>query len=346
MKSDQEIKTEQIKDCLLCGRQGTPRYVNLPDRLFDAPGLWDLQACPSCGLTWLSPRPIAADLGKSYAEYYTHGAETQRNRMDVLLEKVALPVITSKFGYSEGSRDSRRRLWGKMLGLIPLCNDVAVRYIMGLRGEKRGKLLDVGCGDGAFLADMQNLGWDIAGVETDPEAAKTAGQRLGMEIVAGSLENARLAPDSFDAVTLRHVIEHVADPVSLLRECQRILKPGGVLAITTPNLDSLGHRLFGSAWRDLDPPRHLHLYSFRTLKDLAELAAPGKFSIEYLNSIGVFAGQIAVTSRSIKKTGRWKAQRLTKWQLLSTAIFTIVENFVKLFAENAGEEILLTAKKK
>ena len=135
MNNGPEIKTEQINQCLLCGRLGTTRYTNLPDRLFDTPGVWELQVCPACGLTWLSPRPVAEDIQQTYLEYFTHGADTQRNRMDLLLEKLALPVVVSKYGYG-GSMNtaSSRKLWGKILGLIPLFNDAALRYVMGLRG--------------------------------------------------------------------------------------------------------------------------------------------------------------------------------------------------------------------
>jgi len=72
--------------------------------------------------------------------------------------------------------------------------------------------------------------------------------------------------DSFDVVTLNHVIEHAEDPLSLLEECRRILKPGGKIVVLTPNVTSLGSRVFGNHWRGLEPPRHYHLFGLRTFE--------------------------------------------------------------------------------
>src|SRR5207249_6934470 len=81
----------------------------------------------------------------------------------------------------------------------------------------------------------------------------------------GPLASHQFASGSFDAIAMSHVIEHVHDPAGLLRECHRILRPGGLLSVVTPNWSSLGHRYFGRSWRGLEPPRHLQLYTLPTL---------------------------------------------------------------------------------
>jgi SAM-dependent methyltransferase len=73
-------------------------------------------------------------------------------------------------------------------------------------------------------------------------------------------------PGGYDVITLSHVIEHVHDPSALLRAIYRMLRPGGLLWLETPNLDSLGHARFGRNWRGLEPPRHLLLFSVDSLK--------------------------------------------------------------------------------
>ena len=122
---------------------------------------------------------------------------------------------------------------------------------MALAGRAPGKLLDVGCGNGEFLAMMQQAGWDVSGVEPDPTAAQVSSERLNITVPTVDLEGASFPSKSFDAITLSHVLEHVYDPIGVLRECRRILKPAGHVVIVTPNIGSLGHARFGGNWRGL-----------------------------------------------------------------------------------------------
>ncbi|MBI5570935.1 MAG: class I SAM-dependent methyltransferase [Desulfomonile tiedjei] len=129
-----------------------------------------------------------------------------------------------------------------------------------------GKLLDVGCASGEFLALMSAMGWEALGVEPDPEAAKSAVEVLNMKVIPQTLEAAQLTEACFDLITLNHTIEHVHDPVNFLGKCRQLLKSGGYLAIITPNIDSLGHKAFEDFWVHLDIPRHLHLFSLSSLE--------------------------------------------------------------------------------
>jgi 2-polyprenyl-3-methyl-5-hydroxy-6-metoxy-1,4-benzoquinol methylase len=95
-------------------------------------------------------------------------------------------------------------------------------------------------------------------------------RETGAEVREGLLEADTFPPASFDAVTLSHVIEHLPDPAETLAICHRLLKPGGVLWIATPNLESRGHARFGPAWRGLEPPRHLAIFTRRALTGLLE----------------------------------------------------------------------------
>jgi SAM-dependent methyltransferase len=137
--------------------------------------------------------------------------------------------------------------------------------VMGLHASSRGRLLDVGCGNGAFLAKMRDLGWEVVGVKPDPEAARVAREDFGVTVFEGRLEEAGLSDGSLDTITMHHVIEHISDPVDVLRECYRILKPSGILVIVTPNLNALGRHLMGMSWRGWEVPRHFTLYLRRAL---------------------------------------------------------------------------------
>jgi 2-polyprenyl-3-methyl-5-hydroxy-6-metoxy-1,4-benzoquinol methylase len=156
-----------------------------------------------------------------------------------------------------------------LLGCIGPLRDWAGGEVMWLRG--RGRLLDVGCGNGRFLGEMKSLGWDVAGVEFDPAAVQVARSR-GLEVHEGSVHDARFEEGGFDAVTLSHVIEHVADPVETLARCRRFLKPGGRLVMATPNPRSFCRRVFGRRWRGWEVPRHLFVYSAGALRRIAKRA--------------------------------------------------------------------------
>lgn len=109
------------------------------------------------------------------------------------------------------------------------------------------RLLDVGCSSGAFLLSARKLGFQVEGVEPSADAAETA-RSMGMQVFNGFLEQANYPDASFDAVTLIEIVEHVRDALALLRECARILRPGGVVLITTPNAHSWTARSMGSRW--------------------------------------------------------------------------------------------------
>ena len=106
----------------------------------------------------------------------------------------------------------------------------------------------------------------------DPIAARLA-QNKGLTVHVGELHTENLPADRFDVVLSSHVLEHVYDPVAMLRECRRVLKPRGRLVLATPNLDSWGHCTYRRNWVALDPPRHLHIFTPRAL--LAALAKAG-----------------------------------------------------------------------
>lgn len=109
------------------------------------------------------------------------------------------------------------------------------------------RLLDVGCSTGAFLITARNLGMATTGVEPSAQAAATA-RRARLNVFTGLLADAHFGEASFEALTLIEVIEHLRDPRPLLSECRRVLRPGGVLLVTTPNAASWTARAMGARW--------------------------------------------------------------------------------------------------
>jgi 2-polyprenyl-3-methyl-5-hydroxy-6-metoxy-1,4-benzoquinol methylase len=245
------LRMEEVPACLLCGTRGTSLYEGLRDRLYGVPGTFGFWHCPDCGFIWLNPRPIREDIPKVYENYYTHQApETGEPDRSGTLRKFrdALRRLILEACYAYPSEDGRRLLRlvaGRALGVIP---PLRARAAYGLEvlfpaWRGRGRLLDVGCGNGSYLSLMRTLGWDVAGVDVDPQAVAVCRAR-GLSVFPGTLEEASFPDGSFDVITMNHVIEHVSDPLALLRECYRILSPGGYVGIVTPNVKSLAHRLF------------------------------------------------------------------------------------------------------
>ena len=115
------------------------------------------------------------------------------------------------------------------------------------------------------MLQMRTVGWEVSGVEPDPKSAAQA-KAAGLDVRAGLLQADMFPPAHFDAVTLNHVIEHLHEPLETLRHCFRILKPGGIISIATPNLEANGHGIFGRDWFALDPPRHLILFTASSLR--------------------------------------------------------------------------------
>lgn len=140
-----------------------------------------------------------------------------------------------------------------------------------------GTLLDIGCGDGSFLQVAQTCGWDVIGIDPDPKVVANC-RSQGWNVLQGDIEQFYDKERLFDVITMNHVIEHVHDPLAVLKACHRLLKPGGQLWLETPNIDSFGHLQYGRNWRGLEPPRHLLLFNQRSL--LTALLAAGFTSVE------------------------------------------------------------------
>lgn len=131
-----------------------------------------------------------------------------------------------------------------------------------------GNLLDVGCATGEFLSAARAKGWQVYGVETSPASAEAARRLTGGQIHAGTLDTAPFEEGTFDAVTMFDVIEHLQSPRAYIERISRLLRPGGVLAISTPNIHSIAYRLLGRRWEVVGPNDHLYYFAPRTLQRL------------------------------------------------------------------------------
>ncbi len=151
--------------------------------------------------------------------------------------------------------------------------------------KSRGKLLDVGCGTGQYLSAALNHGWEPWGIDISPYAARVAASRTGVHAVSGTLEESDFAPSSFDAVIMIHALEHQFDPRRTLSEVHRLLRPGGALFISVPNMRSAEAKRHGAAWRGWQPGFHFYFFTKTSLALAVENAGFRVVSNEALPSI-------------------------------------------------------------
>lgn len=269
---------EIVTTCPVCDtRSRKLLYNDLRDRVFFcAPGAWTLYRCVHCEAAFLDPRPNRDSIGRAYKAYYTHELPTVLTPVQpqpIPFGELRLALRNGYFNARFGYQLRPSIGFGAVLAYLqPYQRAREDRLVRHLRFPGPGaRLLDVGCGNGLFLKRISTLGWQATGVEPDPAAAAAA-RREGLDVREGFLEEHTFPAETFDVVTLGHVIEHVHDPLMLIKTCRRVLKPGGVLWIATPNLAALGHRKFRKNWLGLDAPRHLVLFTPRALRMLLERA--------------------------------------------------------------------------
>jgi 2-polyprenyl-3-methyl-5-hydroxy-6-metoxy-1,4-benzoquinol methylase len=194
--------------------------------------------CQQCSLVFVHPQPIVNDLKHHYDEpvYYSEWIGRQKAK--------------------------RTEMWKYRLNRI-------------LSYKTNGKLLDIGCGEGAFLRIAQRHGWQISGTELSAYAAQYASDILGVDIFCGEIFNAGFPEKSFDVITLWHVLEHVSDPKMYLTEIRRIIKNDGILVIAVPNVNDIimqtTYRIVKKKkmklFSKMDKELHLYHFSGRTLND-------------------------------------------------------------------------------
>lgn len=282
---------EIVDKCPICdSEKSRVLQSGLIDRMTDpSTGFWEICACENCGVAYLSPRPDRESIGNAYSHYYTHSSDKDdlvNNRLRLIksyFSEKYYAVACKKGRFSDYVVYIAMRLFVP----LSLYFDAKSRHLF--KGKKgTGKLLDVGCGNGEFLRFADRYGWSVVGVDFDEDAVTEA--RSGdLDVRTGGI-GVIDSKEKFDFISLSHVIEHVYDPVELIRTCYALLNDGGTLWLETPNIESIGYALYKSNWRGLEPPRHIMLFNQKSLNSI--LTKTGFVSIEQKNHglSGVYMG--------------------------------------------------------
>jgi len=203
---------------------------------------FDIWACDNCDLKYTDNIPEQSAIGKYYqsSNYISH-SDTKAGVINKLYHKVRTHTLKTK-----------RKLIEKFTQ------------------KSRGEILDIGCGTGAFLNNMQQADWKITGLEPDENAIKTANSLYNI-FPKNPDELFSLPSNNFDAITMWHVLEHVHQLQEYIEQLKNLIKPDGVIFIAVPNYQSFDAEVYGAHWAAYDVPRHLYHFSPKSMEKLVSL---------------------------------------------------------------------------
>lgn len=340
-----EAILEKVDTCPICNSNKFHLiHRDLSDRLLlEHERKWNLFKCDRCQHAWLNPRYTKEAIYLAYEGYSDNvWPGNEAFSKSILKQRIKDAYYMREYGY-ETNTNLRDKLLSKViLFLAPGLASKFDRQIRYLSAQKKGSLLDIGSGTGWFLENMQRLGWNVRGLDIDETSAEKVRKR-GIPVDLGFLEDQPYLDESFDVITMAHVIEHLHDPMNALAICLRILKPGGSFVILTPNIESLGHDIFQASWQPLEAPRHLNIFSVGSMQFALEKTG---FQIERLDTLNDIASSVWIKSQAIQKTGGYSARE--KGNLLSRVAAQVFCKREKRAIEtqtNKGEEILVICQK-
>lgn len=286
-------KQQTSQTCVACG--STQPVVILWDSNFDHPDLrgkecfhYRLVKCIECGFVFVTPQPGSEVMSLLYPpSYYQH-----RQYRRTWTTRIKHRIARWRFSGYNGLTASNDDILARALAMaVEWLTGRHVPFSMGipLNLPKDAAILDVGCGGGEFLLALRDYGYcNLWGVDISDYAAEPLA-RAGIRFHAGDLSSAHLPLHSFDLIRMEHVLEHLSDPLETLRLCHSLLRPGGMIVLNVPNIDSLSFRLFGKSFAHLDLPRHLYHYSPTSLRGLAHRAGLCVRNVRTLAVWAVFA---------------------------------------------------------
>ena len=228
-----------------CCPLGCPRsdevVVTGRDLLHDLPGEFTVVKCRKCGLMRTNPRPTRETIGAYYPSDYGPYQDTDP------------PIVPQGVGL--------KRWLKHILGF----------EIRAIPPTPVGRLLEIGCANGAYMEQMCHAGWSVEGIEFSETATQQARAR-GFSVQAATVETAQAPAQPVDIVAAWMVLEHLHEPVSALRKVRNWVKPDGYLIASVPDAGALERRVFGNRWYALQLPNHLYHFTPRSLERVLNCA--------------------------------------------------------------------------
>jgi 2-polyprenyl-3-methyl-5-hydroxy-6-metoxy-1,4-benzoquinol methylase len=223
------------KICPLCSSQEIFHFLKCTDH-FVTKELFAIWRCEKCGFKFTQDAPEESENSRYYeSEDYISHSDSKKGITDKAYQLIRKIMLNRK-----------------------------KRVIRKTTGLSTGSILDIGSGTGHFLHRMKRSGWKIKGVEISSKAREYATSRFNLDIIPPE-KIQELPGNSFDCITLWHVLEHIHEPNKFMDEISRLLKPEGVGIIALPNSNSIDSKHYGKEWAAYDVPRHLWHFSPLTI---------------------------------------------------------------------------------
>lgn len=255
-------QSQETARCPVCTSPSAKEQGAFKDHSVSAE-IFTIVGCTSCGCWYTSPRPTQAELSKYYqSDAYISHTDAKRNSFERIYHWVRQRTLRSK-------------------------SRLIARY------EPNGKVLDIGCGTGAFLAEMRSHGFITYGMEPDTGARRTAS---GKSTVYANLDLAKSSAP-YSIVSLWHVLEHLPHPRQTLKTIHALTTSNALLVIAVPDRESWDASYFASLWAAYDVPRHLS--HFRR-KDVIKLLAEHGFEVLAIRKMWFDAVYVSILSAKYK----------------------------------------------
>jgi 2-polyprenyl-3-methyl-5-hydroxy-6-metoxy-1,4-benzoquinol methylase len=269
------IGAEVARKSIPCNLCSSGEYV--PYRPENRP---DLVQCRNCGLVYVNPRPDSNELYALYGESYFCNNDS------------------GTVGYTDYLNDEAniRKTFTRRLKRLE-------RFV------EPGRVLDVGCAAGFFLVQAQARGWQVEGLDVSHFAINYTQDRFGFSVQRGSLLELNYPPNSYDLVTMWDVVEHVPDPRGYVQRVAELLRPGGVFALATPDIDSLPARLAGKRWVGYKlSEEHVYYFAPRTLRRMLSEAGMNVIDSYHVGkyvTFNLFMNRLSMYSPLLARLGGW-----------------------------------------
>ncbi len=257
-----------FSECPLCNSHSITRVMECIDH-YATGEAFELYQCAKCGFRFTQQFPAETEIGRYYEtpDYISH-SDTKKGVVNKLYHHVRSYMLKQKAKIVE------------QYALTP-----------------QGRVLDIGTGTGYFITTMQQRGWQISAIEKSPDARAYAQKQWGIEVQPdGTME--QLDSNSFDAITLWHVLEHIEPLKETCHHLNRLLKPEGVLVVALPNCSSFDADKYQAVWAAYDVPRHLWHFTPQTFAKLAQEAG---FEIEAIKPMPFDAFYVSMLSEKYNK---------------------------------------------
>jgi 2-polyprenyl-3-methyl-5-hydroxy-6-metoxy-1,4-benzoquinol methylase len=304
-------------------------YKDVKDFIFEIPGLYDYYRCKNCEMI----RKIDNKCNTTSSCYNFNYSKRKKESENKILKKIYRKLLII-FG-NDFHETALKKLLLEIFFLFPLIKKIVneEKLWVILKDKNNNKLLDVGCGNGEYIEHMSKLSWDAEGIEISKDSVEVC-RNKNIKVYLGTIEEFS-TNYKFDAITIRHVLEHIENPESFMYSIKKHLAENGKIYLTTPNANSFNSLKYGNDWLGLDVSRHEIIYTKRSIEHLFAKVGIKIESIKITKRIDRFVGYASLMRKN--NLNPYKDKNL-KIKLIS-----YINYIINIILSKEGDEIYVVA---